>query len=549
MVNTFEITFEGILLSINYMVRDSNLWFDYTFLRNLNFKISGLTLFPEFYFQNEGKLWLHQNAVLIFIGVDKDFAFWFLENVLPQVSKEIERPILAEKTRLENELRELRESFEEKVSENQRLSEELLSQTEEISLKSEEIMELKYELRFFQNQHQLILESTKQETIGKIVAIEHLLNEKIKELDELRASQVNSLVQESQARASELTRNFHRKLRTMNENYEEITRKRKEEYETKLKEYSEKMRKEYDLQMKERQRKIQAGELNPNQEIDLSGELEKLREENRLLEERLSQIDIDQQVKIIEIATERIEEMTNQLKSKDEEQMDLVKQLETKDLQIEKMENKMESLAWQLREEREQNSVLRNKLMQVTRISAYVNGPSSSTPIEIPDSPQSPEPEMIMDVSPINIPYERRNSTENSNSEETSPAGPSGSSSPLAMDGNSSENASKFKTRFVKIFLREPGKLDFVVYNCNRVSMGCSIRRLKRAFPDAKPVFYYKGGNEIEITSVIIKVLKTLKIRYHLKRNVFTLVKSKDQKPFLDNLGAVLVFNGYTCLG
>lgn len=60
------------------------------------------------------------------------------------------------------------------------------------SLKTEEILELKHDMRFFQSQHNLILESTKQETIGKIVAMEHLLNEKIQELDELRGHQVNS---------------------------------------------------------------------------------------------------------------------------------------------------------------------------------------------------------------------------------------------------------------------------------------------------------------------------------------------------------------------
>lgn len=60
------------------------------------------------------------------------------------------------------------------------------------SLKTEEILKLKHDIRFFQNQHNLILESTKQETIGKIVAMEHLLNEKIQELDELRVILINS---------------------------------------------------------------------------------------------------------------------------------------------------------------------------------------------------------------------------------------------------------------------------------------------------------------------------------------------------------------------
>lgn len=59
-------------------------------------------------------------------------------------------------------------------------------------LKTEEILELKHDMRFFQSQHNLILESTKQETIGKIVAMEHLLNEKIQELDELRVILINS---------------------------------------------------------------------------------------------------------------------------------------------------------------------------------------------------------------------------------------------------------------------------------------------------------------------------------------------------------------------
>lgn len=53
-------------------------------------------------------------------------------------------------------------------------------------------------------------------------------------------------VEESQARASKLADTYCLKSKSLQENFKEIAVKRKEKYETKLKEYSEKMSQEYD---------------------------------------------------------------------------------------------------------------------------------------------------------------------------------------------------------------------------------------------------------------------------------------------------------------